>query len=548
VCTHIGQENLEMASFKSASNLKSFQASTTKSIAFATSSKTNPTESLPAEQRWWASKFRLGPSSLLQKKISTSSTSATFQTPTAGSAIISQVTFAPNAIKGHPYQMAIVSGPRVCLYGGTVTSSLARALARTKSGEEEKEEAASLFGKEDNSVKPDRTVALGGQPAYHAAYHRDGRLLVVGCEHGLVKICDSQSRATLRTFKTHAMKDGFPVRSVGWIPEIKGKKMIWSAGDDAILRVWDLSGDLAGIGDGTKPVLFMKGHSDAIRAAVTYKVGEGDDKKIRLVTGSYDHTIRVWDGDSLNGGAMGYDEDERDRCLSIMDHGAPVESLILLEPTATSTFNTPIIISAGGTSVKLWNPQLGTCLSTIHTKHNKTITSICITSNIRGEEVDDDGNKTICRRLITAGLDGLIRIHSLDALFGSSLKEKKKAVSFKLPYLHGVKTPLPITTIAMSPDGTRLVVGTSTGFVTVRQRSKYVPQGRKRKSTYEPKAGTYKYFMRGASIDAEADDHVVQLQKKKKLKSFDIMLQKFRYGDALDEALASRDARSVSSS
>jgi len=323
--------------------------------------------------------------------------------------------------------------------------------------------------------------------------------------------------------------------------------MIWSAGDDAVLRVWDLSGDLAGIGDGAKPLIFMKGHSDTIRSVAAFKLGEKGDEKVRLVTGSYDHSIRVWDCDGLKDEMSGYDDDDRDRCLSIMDHGGPVESLIVVEPSATSTFKTPIIISAGGTSVKLWDPQLGTCLSTIHTKHSKTITSVCVVSIIRGfkEQIDGDGDKKIVRRLMTAGLDGLIRIHSLDALFDSNIKEKMTKNSFQLPYIHGVKTSLPITSLAMSPDSTRLVVGTSTGFVTVRQRAKYVPQGVKRKSAYEPKAGTYSHFMRGASVDAEADDHVVQLQKKKKLRTYDTMLQKFRYGDALDEALASRDPRSI---
>jgi len=534
-----------MTPFKSSANLKTLQAPTTKSVAFATSSSSNPTESLPAEQRWWTTKFRLGPSALMPKKKSTSATSATFQTPTAGSAIISHVTFAPNAIQGHPYQCAIVSGPRVCLYGGTVSSSLARALARTKPDEEE--ESTSLFGSQDKSVKPDRTVALGGIPSYHAAYHRDGRLLAVGCDHGLVKICDSQSRATLRSFATHGSKAGFPIRSVGWMPEArKGQKMVWSAGDDAILRVWDLSGDLAGVGDFAKPIACMKGHSDAIRASVALKIGEKGDEKIRLVTGSYDHTVRVWDCDGLKASAMGYDDDDNDRCLSIMDHGAPVESLIVVQPTATSSFKTPIVISAGGTVVQLWNPHLGTCLATIQTKHSKTITSVCIASIVRGDkdEIDGDGKKIIVKRLITAGLDGLIRIHSVDELFDSNLGKDKK--TYELPYLHGVKTTLPITALAMSPDSTRLVVGTSTGFVTVRQRAKYVAQGVKRKSAHQPSAGTYSFFMRGASAEADADDHVVMLQKKKKLRKYDAMLQKFRYGDALDEALESRDPRGVS--
>jgi FOG: WD40 repeat len=548
-----------MSNFKTSASLKTPQAPTTKSVAFATSSPSNPTESIPYEKRWWAYKFNLGPRALIPKKKSTSSTSATFQTPTAGSAIISHVSFAPNAIKGHPYQMAIVSGPRVCLYGGTPTSSLAQALARSKhtnrEAEEEEEEPDLLFGTQDKSVKPDRTVALGGQPAHHVAYHRDGRLLVVGCDRGLVKICDSQSRATLRTFSTGGVHDGFAIRAVGWLPEgthRRGQKMIWSAGDDAILRLWDFSGDVAGVGDGVKPVVTMKGHGDAIRCAVALKIGvQKGNQKVRLVTGSYDHSIRVWDcEDIMTGGVTTHDDIDRDRCLSIMDHGAPVEALLALHPTATSMFNSPILISAGGTKLKVWNPETGTLLNTIQTKHSKTITSLCLTSMIRGDKDDIDNDaedkKIVCWRLITAGLDGLIRIYSADGLFAPELnKDSKSKVEMDFPYLHGVKTSLPITALAISPDSTRLVVGTSTGFVTVRQRAKYVPQGVKRKSSYEPKAGTYSFFMRGASAGPDADDHVVLLQKKKKLRKYDSMLQKFRYGDAIDEALASRDARAV---
>ena len=558
-----------MSQIKSSGNLKSFQAPT-KSVIFATSSNSNPTESLPSEQRWWTNKFRLGPSSLIRNKTtSTSATTATFQTPTAGSAVISHVTFAPNAIKGHPYQMAIASGPRVCLYGGTTNSSLARALARGKAREQEQEkEEPSLFGTQDKSVKPDRTLALGGHPAHHSSYHRDGRLLVVGCDHGILQICDSTSRATLRTFKTHSMNDGFPIRSVGWIDMPDGhpdghKKMVWSAGDDAILRVWDLSGDLAGIGDGTKPLLMMKGHGDAIRSVAAYKIRnekeKGDDKdkfQLRLVTGSYDHTIRIWDCDGLKDGMTGYDDDDRDRCLSVMNHGAPVETLLVLEPIPGSAFDAPIVISAGGTAVKLWDPKMGTCLSTIRTKHSKTITSLCMVSIIRGFKdgiANNNGDKEVARRLITAGLDGLIRIHSVDELFDSNAgvskdKKKKNKTSLQFPYLHGVKTALPITALAMSPDCTRLVIGTSTGLVTVKHRAKYVAQGLKRKAiTDGPKAGTYAHFMRGANAGADADDHIVQTMKKTKLRSFDVMLQKFRYGDALDEALAARDPRGVSS-
>ena len=64
---------------------------------------------------------------------------------------------------------------------------------------------------------------------------------------------------------------------------------------------------------------------------------------------------------------------------------------------------------------------------------------------------------------------------------------------------------------------------------------------------FEPQVGTYTYFMRGATVvGADADDHIVMLQKKKKLQKYDVLLQKFRYGDALDAALASRDPSGVS--
>lgn len=529
-----------MSTFKSSANLQTLKPLQTKSVAFATSSSSNPSESLPSEQRWWAQKFHLGPSKLFPKKKSTRATSTTFQTPTAGSAIISHVSFAPNAIKGHPYQMAVVSGPRVCLYGGSASSSLARGLARVSKTEEEEE---SLFGKEDKGVKPDRTVSTGGQPAHFASYHADGRLLAIGCDHGLIKICDSQTRATLRTFSTHK-NGGFPIRSVGWMPEDKkGQRMVWSAGDDAMVRIWDLSGDMAGVGDTVKPVITLRGHGDAIRATVGLKLNE----KMCIASGSYDHTIRIWDCDGMSKNEI---DEHGDRCQSIMDHGDPVESLLVINPTDTSLFQSPLLLSAGGTTVKLWDPKLGTCLTTLRTKHSKTITSIALVSIMRSSDEDSEvgtTNQVVKKRLITAGLDGLIRIHSADELFESPVsKDKKlKKPSWEFPYLHGVRTSEPITALAMSPDSTRFIVGTSSGLVTVRQRAKFVMQGVKRKSMYEPKAGTYSYFMRGMGSEADADDHVIMLQKKKKLKKYDVLLQKFRYGDALDEALSSRDPNGI---
>jgi len=119
--------------------------------------------------------------------------------------------------------------------------------------------------------------------------------------------------------------------------------------------------------------------------------------------------------------------------------------------------------------------------------------------------------------------------------------------NYSIPYLHGTKTAHPITSLALSPDNTKLVLGTSIGLITVRQRAKYVPQGKKllKRPADAPRAGTYSYFMRGADVKADADDHVVSMIKRRKLKSFDMALKEFRYGDALDDALRGRDARGI---
>ncbi len=449
--------------------------------------------------------------------------------------------------------MAIVSGPRVGLYGGTQSSSLSRALARTNKkgsagGSGAKNGEISLFGDDDKAVQPDRTISTGGQPAHCASYHHDGRLLAIGCDHGYIKICDTLSRATIRTFSTHGTRGGYKIRSTGWLPEGKDKqRMVWSAGDDAIIRIWDLSGDAVGVGDSVKPLLSLDGHGDAIRSSTLFT----HDGTPYLVSGSYDHTIRVWALDDLKS-HLNEDIDERDRCTSIMNHGAPVEVLLSIQSKKQEC---PIIVSAGGTEIKLWNPILGKCLTTVQTKHNKTITSLCLATIMKGGKDDDDDDdesgvgetKNICKRLISAGLDGLIRIYSADCLFDNQ-EEKINSDKYHLQYLHGIKTSAQITSLAISPDNTRLVIGSTDGYVTVRQRAKYVAQGVKRKNTHEPKAGTYSYFMRGANVSADTDDHVVMIQKKTKLQKYDMLLQKFQYSDALDAVLDSRDPRAVSKS
>ena len=145
---------------------------------------------------------------------------------------------------------------------------------------------------------------------------------------------------------------------------------------------------------------------------------------------------------------------------------------------------------------------------------------------------------------MTAGLDGLIRIHSASNV---------DILSGRLPYLHGMQTPEPISSLAISPDAGRIAIGTTTGVVTVHQRRgrrrsaaassspSFVEQRRK-----EPRRGTHSYFARGAHEKShDPDDYLLAHQKRQRLAEYDVLLRKFRYGDALDAVLAKRQPQAV---
>jgi len=560
-----------------------------------------PIESMPTEEEWWSSKFVLGKSPTTNNNNNQSrvrknnvGTTSSFMTPGSSASIISQVTFPTRQFSGgtgqdrnHMYsKMAIVCGPRVFIYGSKPGSSLARSLDRYHKGKHEDGQEDLI--EPDENVKPDHALQTGGFPAHSAAYHSDDRLLVVGCDEGIIKVFDSVNRITLRTMGGKALKSavnsGHPIRSVGWLPNVMmptttpygtpivgaKKKILWSAGDDAIARIWDLGSGgankgisgIGGIGDDSKPIFEFRGHGDSIRSCATFSMMEqpiaaakadtrkrkkqGPTRRNFFVTGSYDHTIRVWDMDGLLGNL--HVQGTFSRCISVMNHGAPVEAVLVISDDK----QIPIIISAGGTMIKLWNPFLGKCVSKIDTKHSKTITSICMTRILYAETEDETNDNTFNHvykhRLLSGGLDGLIRIYSLDSLYSDDLNATKMTLdkqNYDVPYLHGVKIGQPLSALSMNISGTRLVMGTTTGLVTVRKRCRHISKEKKEIKPTNPPAGTDAFFFRGAGTSADADDHVLQHKRKNALSKYDYFLKKFKYGEALDQALASGQSFAV---
>ena len=439
----------------------------------------------PSEARYWAHHYNLGGEIIpTQKKYSTPK-SISFQGPS--SFLVNQVLFGPPAF-GASSPLAIVSGPRVGLYGTVSTSNLGRVLRATRS----------VSNHHVKVLEPDRQVGTGGHPALCADYRADGRLIAIGTDSGQVRIADATSRATLATF---SVDNKLPIRTVSWM---RNGKQILAAGDDGTIRLWRL--DAFGI-QRKEASKTMTGHGDAVRACVVH---ESSEHKI-AITGSYDHTLRVWNLDESNDDMP---------CLGIMNHGAPVETILLMK---NDSGDTPWLLSAGGTEIKVWNILSGTCHSTLSTLHSKTITSMVpMIRNVEGTAK--------AWRILTAALDGLIRIHTWSSNKG------------ELKYIHGVKLSEPITSLAFNQTFNRMAIGTSTGLVLFRQEGPHIfPHKRKQ----EPKAGTYAFFTRGHNVDAKAEDYCVMESKRRKLASFDLALKQFRYGDALDEALSTRQPPSV---
>eukprot|EP00980_Cylindrotheca_fusiformis_P023819 scaffold11032_cov122-Cylindrotheca_fusiformis.AAC.20 len=452
----------------------------------------------PNEARYWTQKLGLG-----SKQYDTSKNrfahprSLTLKPVRA--AMVHKVLFGPPLSTTRP-PLAVMGGPRVGLYGTGTTSAFNRALARR---------TASPFGE---SVDPDRQVQTGGHLALCGAFRNDGRLLAVGTDVGEIRVCDVTMRSTLSTLKETRL----PIRSVEWF---RNGQNILAAGDDAIARVWDLSST-----DKGKPLLSLLGHGDVVRCTALWqnagaKASTTDWSQLAM-TGSYDHTIRVWNVADVQS------EADNDRCIAVLSHDAPVEALCLMK---SENPKVPVwLLSAGGRTIKVWNPVTGQCLSTVTTQHRKTITSLLAV--IRSNE-NEDKTKTVAWRILTSSLDGVLEFHSWDAGTGA------------LKHLYSTKVDESITSVAADEAGDRFAIGTTSGNVIVKTKG---PNVELKKRLRDPKAGTFAFFQRGMNAEAGVGDFTVTAQgKKRKLRSFDIALKQFRYGDALDDALDTRRPRDV---
>jgi len=262
------------------------------------------------------------------------------------------------------------------------------------------------------SNEPSKVLSKFTKTAFGGRLRRDGRLLCAGSDDAVVRLFDVDNKLMLRQFKGHE-------RAVHRCAFTEDGYRVASFSDDRSVALWDVGGD--------ERISSMQGHTDYVRAG-TCSPAAADT----LVSGGYDHTVRVWDTRSAT-------------CTMTMEHGAPVES-VLVFPSGG------LVVSSGGTEVRVWDLLAGGRLLSRLCQHSKTVT--CLTLCSGG------------RRLVSGSLDRKVK------LFDTS--------SYQL--VHTLEYPSPVLGLGIAPDDSKIVVGMADGLVSMQDRKpeqEEAPQARK---------------------------------------------------------------------
>lgn len=272
-------------------------------------------------------------------------------------------------------------------------------------------------------------------------------------------------------------KQGAAIRATTWAEE--GSKLV-SGGDDGGISIWDVT-------MGQRVVSNPSAHEAEVRSVVSCG-------RSAWLTAGLDGVVKLWD-------------ERASRVSFVLDHGAPVES--------AAAKGSELAASAGGRDVVLWDLAMrrrGYVFAEAHAK-----ACACVVFASAG------------RRLLSSGADGFIKAHSLADWSTSRVARFDE----------------PVLCVACSHEDLLLAAGTASGRLELRSRNEPNKPVRSRHRTLTPPPGTYRHFQRGKAFEPKPGDHIIYVappsHKKPKLQPYDEALRKFRYGDALDAALATRD-------
>ncbi|OQO02132.1 hypothetical protein B0A48_11684 [Cryoendolithus antarcticus] len=277
---------------------------------------------------------------------------------------------------------------------------------------------------------------------------RDGRILLAGGDGGVVQAFDTGSRAVLRQWGREE-KRRLPVHVVRW--SLGTVTEFMTCGDDRTVRVWDLTEE--------EPKWVGVGHEDYVRAGCWLPGQEG-----MVVSGGYDQTVRVWD--TRQGG-----------------QGAPVMTFRLQGAVENvCALGSTLVAAAAGNEVSVLNLISGKP-EVILRSHQKAVSALALAQG--------------STRLLTAGLDGHIKIHS------TSTWEVVASLKYTAPILSLAVIPSPQN----SSEDRHLLVGLQSGLLSIRTRL-----------AGAEKAKTREREKRDQALIAGTADEYERLQRKKDLR------------------------------
>lgn len=315
------------------------------------------------------------------------------------------------------------------------------------------------------SQEPVKTFTRFKDTAYSGRFRSDGQLLVAGCEDSVVRLFDVSGKVALRMFKGHT-------KAVHVTDFTSDRYQILTGSDDYTCRLWDIP-------NATELTTYQE-HTDYIRCGVTSKLNSDV-----FITGSYDHTLKLFDA-------------RVDKSVMTMDHGQPVESLLLYPSEG-------LLVSAGGRYVKVWDLLKGGQPLVSLKNHHKTVTCLCLSSN--------------GQRLLSASLDRHVKVYN--------------TTNYKV--VHNFDYAASILSLALAPDDESIVVGMTNSILSIKHRK--TPEESKEISGQQRRRPSYRVFVKGKNYVPKQDDFLVSKPVKQHLAKYDKQLKKFNVSKALDTAL-----------
>lgn len=312
---------------------------------------------------------------------------------------------------------------------------------------------------------------------YNGTFRQDNaKIFASGSSDGIVRVWDVKKSKPLRLLgtseKSKSKKHTAAVHRVNF----NGINQLFSCGDDKTIKLWDITEDsvLRSFGVGNT-------HDDYIRASCFV------DCMSSFVSGSYDHTVKVWDHRAPQS------------CTFQFNHGAPVESV---------TSRDLMVISAGDTTIKIFDLVAGKVMKCIENAHHKTITCVHNKENY----------------LLSASIDGYLKVFDINL---------DVAASFSY---------VPSQLLSCCFNGSSLAVGASDGILSV-NRVKGIPKARLPANLHADDDAADEFFFDSIPSRKKQKLNVGQAvvvnagKKQKILEKHEELLRKFKHTTALNRVL-----------